>query len=61
MIKYSLGIDMASKKFDACLSTIDVTQKVCVKASRQFPNTIAGFKLLATWLNQNCKNKDIPS
>lgn len=60
MIKYSLGIDMASDKFDACLSTIDANQKVCIKGSRQFQNTEIGFRLLIPWLDKNHKNKDIP-
>jgi transposase len=59
MIKYSLGIDMASKKFDACLSVIDASQKVTIKASRQFSNNLAGFKDLVNWVNKNHKQKEI--
>lgn len=60
MIKYSLGIDMAANKFDVCLSTIDVTQKVSNKGSRQFSNTEAGFKLLVSWLDKHHYDKSIP-
>ncbi len=60
MIKYSLGIDMAANKFDVCLSTIDVTQKVSNKGSRQFSNTEAGFKSLVSWLDKHYHDKSIP-
>lgn len=48
-LRYSVGIDMAKKDFKACLSVIDVQQKVTVKASRTFINSLKGFKLFVTW------------
>jgi transposase len=60
MLKYSLGLDISSQKFDACLSSIDASQHVIIKAKRQFSNNEIGFKLLVTWLKTHCKNKEIP-
>lgn len=60
MLKYSLGLDMASDKFDACLSSIDAIQKVSVIATRQFPNTEKGFQALYVWIQKNQKDKNIP-
>lgn len=48
-LRYSVGIDMAKKDFKACLSVIDMQQKVTVKASRTFVNSLKGFKLFITW------------
>jgi transposase len=60
MLKYSLGLDMACSKFDACLSVIDATQKVRILASRQFSNNEKGFKELVNWIQKNYKQKEIP-
>ena len=42
-LKYGIGIDMAMKKFDVCLSLIDMAQKVTVKSSTSFTNNLKGF------------------
>jgi len=42
-LKYGVGIDMAMKKFDVCLSLIDNVQKVTVKSSTSFTNNLKGF------------------
>ena len=60
MLKYSLGLDIASEKFDACLSAIDDKQYVKVISSRQFSNNEKGFKLLLDWIHKNQRYKDIP-
>jgi transposase len=53
-IRYGIGIDMAMEKFDACISTIDLQQRVNVKSSRTFFNTAKGFQQLFKWVNTNC-------
>ena len=60
MIKYSLGLDISVKNFDACLSVIDVSQKVSVKNTCKFSNTLKGFQDLVIWLEKNHKQKEIP-
>lgn len=61
MLKYSVGIDIASKTLDASFSIIDVQQKVVVKSSKsKIPNTKAGYKDLVYWIEKNHKDKQIP-
>ena len=60
MLKYSLGIDVSKKEFHACLSVIDHTQHVKVKASRKFVNQQQGFKDLQSWVNKHKKESGIP-
>jgi transposase len=60
MIKYSLGIDISMKEFYACLSVMDVSQNIKIKASRKFMNSVAGFKELLAWLEKHHKQKEIP-
>lgn len=59
MIKYCLGIDVSSKDFHCCLSAIDVSQKVTVKASRKFANNKEGFRELHQWIEKHHKEKVI--
>lgn len=60
MLKYSVGIDIAFKKFDVCLSAINSDQHVVVKASRQFQNTQKGIQELLVWIKKNHKQVEIP-
>jgi len=60
MLKYSLGIDISKKDFHACLSVIDQTQQVKVKASRKFANQVQGFKELLVWMNKSKKESAVP-
>jgi len=39
LLKYSVGNDISKDKFDACISSIDSTQRVKVVATRKFNNT----------------------
>ncbi|HLT41910.1 MAG TPA: IS110 family transposase [Sphingobacteriaceae bacterium] len=50
MLKYSVGLDVSAKEIHCCLSAIDSTQKVTVKASRKISNTPKGFKDLKEWI-----------
>jgi transposase len=52
LLKYSLGLDMAKDKIDACLVSLDTEQVIKVKAQRKFLNTATGFKELETWLKK---------
>lgn len=60
MVKYSVGLDIGSAKIDACISVIDARQHVTIKGTRQFSNTVAGFKQMDTWIKGKQKVSDIP-
>lgn len=60
MLKYSIGLDISSKKINACLSVIDAAQRVSIKSSTTISNTIKGFEQLITWLLKHYKDKEIP-
>ncbi|CCB69360.1 Transposase IS110 family [Flavobacterium branchiophilum FL-15] len=59
-IKYSVGLDVASKKIDICMSVIDCNQKVTVVASTSFPNTLKGFQSMDEWIVKKKKLQEIP-
>ena len=59
LLKYSVGNDISKDKFDACISSIDLTQHVKVIATRQFNNTKAGINSYLIWVKQKCK-LDLP-
>lgn len=59
-LKYSVGLDIACKKIDICISVIDDNQKVTVVSSKSFLNTINGFKDMEQWIIKNHKQKEIP-
>lgn len=59
-LKYSVGLDISSKKVNGCISIIDDNQKVMVKSSIVFPNTQVGFKALEDWILKNHKEKELP-
>ena len=58
-LKYAVGLDVSSKKIDACMSIIDEKQRVVVKSSTQITNTRKGFENLAQWIIKH-KKEDIP-
>lgn len=60
MLKYSVGLDISSKKIDCCISVIDINQKVTVKSSTSISNTLKGFKVLENWIIKHYKEKEIP-
>jgi len=60
MIKYSIGLDVSSKKIDVCLSTIDINQTIKVKGTTTIPNSLGGFKKLHTWIEKYRKEESIP-
>ena len=58
-LKYSVGLDVSSKKINACMSIIDEKQKVAVKSSCVIANTIKGFETLNDWIVKH-KKESIP-
>lgn len=58
-LKYSVGLDVSSKKINACMSIIDEKQKVAVKSSCIIANTKKGFESLHEWIAKH-KKEEIP-
>lgn len=58
-LKYSVGLDVSSKKINACISVIDEKQKVVVKSSTIICNTLKGFSSLEEWILKH-KKEDVP-
>jgi transposase len=58
-LKYSVGLDVSSKKINACFSIIDEKQKVVFKSSTVICNTLKGFLVLEDWISKH-KNEVIP-
>lgn len=58
-LKYSVGLDIASKKIDICMSVIDFNQRVKVVCSKSFLNTLKGFKDMEAWIVKNHNEKEI--
>jgi hypothetical protein len=56
-LKYSVGLDIASKKIDICMSVIDSNQRVIVVSSKSFLNTLNGFKDMDEWVVKTTKRK----
>ena len=56
-LKYSVGLDVSSKKINACISIIDEKQKVTVKSSTVILNTKKGFEDLKHWIVKHQKEK----
>lgn len=59
-IKYSIGLDISSKKVNGSISLIEDNQKVIVKSSIVFNNTIKGFSELSLWIKKWHKEPEIP-
>lgn len=59
ILKYSCGVDMSGKDFKACFSQIDFDQKVKVKGSRKFTNSVNGYQAFDEWLQKYHKDKNV--
>lgn len=59
-IKYSIGLDISSKKVNGSISLIDENQKVSVKSSIVFYNTLKGFLELSLWIKKWHTQPEIP-
>jgi transposase len=60
MIKYALGIDISMKSFHACISSIDISQRVKIKSTSSFANNLTGFQLLLKWIKKHCTDSNVP-
>ena len=58
-LKYSVGLDISSKKINACISVIDEKQKVICKSSTEISNTLKGFSTLEDWILRH-KKEELP-
>jgi len=56
-LKYSVGLDVSSKKIDACISVINQKQSVIVKSSKKISNTKKGFEELEYWILKHQKEQ----
>ena len=59
-LKYSVGLDVSSKKIDGCISVIDEKQQVSFKSKIVFSNNLEGFKKLELWMLKWHKDSLIP-
>jgi transposase len=60
ILKYSLGLDVSSKKIDCSLSVIDENQAVTFKSKTVINNTLSGFRLLEDWIAKHYKETSVP-
>lgn len=59
-IKYGVGIDMGKDEFHVCISAIDQTQRVKIKATHAFKNNPKGFAEFSKWVNHHGKERGLP-
>lgn len=59
-VRYSLGIDVSSDKFNVCMVLIDDHQKIKIVANGEHKNTLNGFKNLESWIQKHQKDKSLP-
>jgi transposase len=59
-LKYAVGIDISKDSFHACISVINMIQKVTIKASHSFFNTPTGFNELLIWVKKYHKESALP-
>lgn len=55
LLSQNAGVDLSKDTIDAVFSVIGMDQRVKVKASRQFPNTSAGFMQFEKWMSDKKK------
>lgn len=60
LLKYGIGVDMGSKKFDVCITSEwdDGHQKI--EATKTFDNTASEHKKFHQWVEKHRKNKEVP-
>jgi transposase len=58
--KYGVGIDMGKDKFYVCISAIDTTQRIKIKATHAFANTPKGIAEFHRWCEHHGKEKQLP-
>jgi len=60
LIKYSVGVDVDSKKLVAAICSINTELEVKIVASRKFDNSSSGCRSLEKWVGGKIKNKELP-
>jgi transposase len=56
-LKYSIGVDVAKDAFKVCLSLIDDQQKVTVKATSSFKNSVDHYDEFLRWTRKHRKEE----
>lgn len=59
ILKQSVGVDTSKEKLALCFSEIDYFQKVTVKGTRSFANTLSGFEAVSEWVAK-FRKQDVP-
>lgn len=59
-LKYSVGLDVSSKKIDGSICVIDEKQQVSFKSKIVFSNSLEGFEKLEAWIVKWHKELAIP-
>lgn len=59
-LKYGVGIDMGKTNFYACLSGIDASDRIKIKATHSFANTPKGMAEFYRWCEHHAKEKHLP-
>lgn len=54
-LRYCVGLDISKDTLQVCLSVIDTTGRVTVKATTKAANTAKGFATVAAWVSRHCK------
>lgn len=54
-LKYGVGLDISKDMFDACISVIDTEQKITIKATSRFSNSLKGFNNFWQWAKRHLK------
>lgn len=58
IMKYAVGIDVAKKDFKCCISTIDASQQVEVKATSHFECNLRGYEAFFKWVGRHHKTEE---
>jgi transposase len=56
LVKQNVGIDISKDDFHVCFIQLTEDQRQRIKASRQFKNTLSGFKQFQTWVDKHKAN-----
>ena len=59
ILKYVVGIDMASSDFEACIVKMDISCALHKIAGKSFPNTLSGFKSFFDWVQKKHLQKEV--
>lgn len=59
-LKYGVGIDMGKDRFHVCLSAIDASGRIKIKATHQFANSPKGRTEFDRWCAHHAKGKALP-